>query len=478
LDKKKELGQVFTPEWVVDLILDEAGYSGVNVLTQLLLEPSCGDGIFLIAAAKRLISEARKAELADDEISSLLQANLWGVEYDEEVFNEAVNNLDSLLVHEALPSVEWNMFCQDALTFENYGMFDVVVGNPPYIRVHNMDEAMRKNVKQFAMSTGTTDLYIIFFELGMRWLNQSGRLGYIAPNSWLKNSSQRSFRADMIQKKQLAKIINYGSRPIFGKEAATYTAVVILDKAGELDAVQFIEEGTEQRWENVTSYDSLAGYAGEPLSFSSVTDSSFISSRSQFSVLLSDLGLVQNGVATLRDKIFLNPPESEHDDDICLPVVKASTYKGQSLEKRIVFPYRYVDGKIVGLTEVELSVYPATYAYLNENKDELLERDTDKSAEWFHYGRSQGLVNMGKPKLVFSHVIGLDQTKITSYILPAECVVYSGLFVTAQDGHTLEEIQAVIESEEFCRYMKLTGKDMSGGYKTVGAKNVKNFPVR
>jgi adenine-specific DNA-methyltransferase len=478
VSKKKDLGQVFTPEWVVELMLDELGYSDDVALNSRVLEPSCGEGVFLVAAAKRIILAGRQAQLSDEVITSHLAENLHGVEYDDEVLQTTRKNLDELAAHYGIQSVEWNLTHSDALLVKGYGSYDFVIGNPPYIRVHNMDDTLRAHVKQFAMSTGTTDLYIIFFELGLKWLNAHGKLAYIAPNSWLKNASQKSFREEVINNKKLHSIINYGAVPVFGKEASTYTAITILDNASQMENVRYIENGIKEPWTSFTSYTDFDNYTGEPLSFVSPADQLFMHERKRYKRFLGDLSNIQNGVATLRDKAFLGAPV-DAESAITLPVVKASTYKGETLTKRILFPYIADGDRIRGLSEEELTQHEKAYKYLLTHKDDLETRDSDKSALWFHYGRSQGIGNMLKEKLVFSHVVHPDQTTIKAFILPMETVVYSGLFVTAiPDGLSLEQIKEVIESEDFCRYVKLTGKDMSGSYKTFGAKNVKSFTVQ
>ena len=59
-NKQKDLGQVFTPHWVVGLILDRVGYKGVSVLEKKIFEPSAGEGAFLIEIVERYIKVAQK----------------------------------------------------------------------------------------------------------------------------------------------------------------------------------------------------------------------------------------------------------------------------------------------------------------------------------------------------------------------------------------------------------------------------------
>lgn len=473
--KSKDLGQVFTPRWVVEDILDRVGYSGPQILNRTLLEPSSGEGAFLIVAAERLIAEAANAQLTPMGTAELLHAQIHGVEYDQEVLDVSLQRLDALAQQHGLPPVNWNIHHQDALQYEHFGEYDYVVGNPPYIRVHNMSVEMREQVKKFVSATGTTDLYVIFYELGLLWLKAEGMLGFIAPNSWLKNASQKQFRKLLIHNQHVVEVLNYGTQPVFGREAATYTATVLLSKSSQPSTFRY--KDVSEGWSVTVPYDRYGGYTGAPLSFWAPADEAFMGSFQEKTGRIADFFTVQNGVATLRDKIFLNAP-SEPENPYVKPVVKASTYKGGAIDSTIFFPYNIRDELTSPISEKELQRHNALYAYLLNHQQELLSRDVDKTAAWFHYGRSQGVQQMRHRKLVFSHVIAPDQKTIKAFILPEDTVVYSGLFITENDsGWTLEQLKKIVESENFCRYLRIHGKDISGGYKTFGSKPVKSFPI-
>lgn len=476
MNKSKDLGQVFTPQWVVDLMLDQAGYSGPAVLTTRALEPSCGEGVFLLEMVKRLVNQCRAQELADADIVTLLEQNLHAVEYDPDVLAVALANLNTLAAHLELPLVKWHLVESDALLYKADGEYDLVVGNPPYIRLHNMTPDMREHVKQFSMAHGTTDLYVIFYELGLQWLAPNGQLIYIAPNSWLKNASQREFRRMLIEQRLIQRITNFGARKVFGKDASTYTAVVQLCKEPASDLIYQEDTGVAS-WIASTPYAAYRNYAGTPLHFFDTADVKFIQQRAKLPRTFESVATVQNGVATLRDKVFLSAPTTL-EADMLAPVVKASTYRGQPVDSKILLPYRAKGARLVPLTEAEFSQYPVAYAYASQHRAELEKRDRDKSATWFHFGRSQGLATMHQQKLVFSHVIAPGQKIMEAHLVDAAVIVYSGLYVTVNDSKVpLAELKKIIESPEFCRYMILTGKDLSGGYKTIGSKNVKAYPI-
>lgn len=335
---------------------------------------------------------------------------------------------------------------------------------------------MRNKVKAYSHSTGTTDLYIIFFEIGLSLLGDQGELAYITPNSWLRNVSQRAFRKSLIDEKRLRKVINFNADKVFDN-VGTYTCISYLSKKSVetltyVDSTKTLDTNyrREIKYENInlTTYDSLAFPSEEEEK--SLSRYLFKGGDS-----LSDLCKVQNGLATLGDKFFLLDDSDLGVEDYVYPAIKGSKYKGEEITKSIIFPYRKVEGSFKGISEQELSESPWVYAHLLNNKELLSKRSLEKGSDWFWYGRSQSLQETDKEKIVFSHVISPTQTKIQAYLIPANTLVYSGLFITAKDNSSLSTIRKIIESADFLQYCRIVGKDLGGSYKTVSSAMVKKF---
>lgn len=476
LNKKRSLGQVFTPRWMVEKILDEIGFtvSNASIIESRVLEPSVGEGVFLQEVVRRVIQASRTSGINDKVTAEQLAVNIVGIDIDDSTISTCIKNLNEVFSQEEfVEKVEWSIFALDALDYTPEESFDYVVGNPPYISVHNMPEELRKSVKRFKSSTGTTDLYVIFYELGLSWLNDTGKLGYIAPNSWMKNISQKGFRKLLLKEKLLSRIFDYGSYPVFGKDADAYTSVVILDK-NPLPAFSYTQMTGQETSAFTLSvpYSSVEGHEGVPLVFSSTELLSI-----KEGVKLQDICVIQNGFCTLRNDAFLSPDDVE--EEILRPVVKASRYKGGEVEGTILFPYDVNDGTVVPMSEERLLDFPKAYAHFMSHEEDLLNRKTDKSALWFHYGRSQGLRNISKPKLILSINISPSAERVRTYEVSAETATYAGLFITEKEGsgYSLEDIKRIIESEEFMKHTWASSKDISGGYKQFSARVANDFVV-
>lgn len=76
----------------------------------------------------------------------------------------------------------------------------------------------------------------------------------------------------------------------------------------------------------------------------------------------------------------------------------------------------------------------------------------DKNADWFLFGRSQGIQNSGLKKIVFKHIIDKNKPQIKPFILDEDVVVYSGRYITAETEEDLQKAYNIFKSEEFARY--------------------------
>ena len=76
---------------------------------------------------------------------------------------------------------------------------DFVFGNPPYVRVHNL-ENIYGEVKKFKFTEGgMTDLFIVFFEIGFKMLTRKGSMCLITPSSWLNSLAGRNLRKYILE---------------------------------------------------------------------------------------------------------------------------------------------------------------------------------------------------------------------------------------------------------------------------------------
>ena len=490
-NRKKTDGQYMTPERIVNMILDAIGYTGQRVLEKKIMEPSFGDGAFLSQIILRIISESRAAKYTEDEIGNKLKQLVYGIEKDSDLYKKGIERLNSICEDNGLPSIDWadNLICGDTLCEYKHFVheMDYVVGNPPYVRIHNIPDEYRDIAKGFMFVDGMMDLYVIFYEIGIYMLKKNGKLGYISPNSFMKNTSQKKFRNFLIENKYISAIYDFGTSRIF-PDADTYTCVCILDtNCGRKDcgidyrAYRMYEEKERSNIE----YDYLRkNLYDSAWNLGSIEAVNFLKQNKDMQNTIADIAIVQNGVATNRDGIYiihayadseLKEPYRGKDSDNGSTVyfvdkksalrqiessalrrcVKGSRYNGVMDNTYIIFPYEAHRTDSKGSEGTNEQVYhpieegnlrtrfPLVYGYLSEYRTELAKRDMDDNTAWYLFGRSQGLQHSSANKIVFKNVANKQDPKIIPYMLESDVIVYSGFYTTVNTSRLAAFVSAL-----------------------------------
>ena len=108
IDETKTEGQVFTPTDIVTMILDSVRYTGKSVLTKTIMEPSFGKGAFLIEIVSRIIHEGRAEGKSANEIKEIIEKCVYGIEKDEDLYREAIQKLNELLMAYDISLPSWS----------------------------------------------------------------------------------------------------------------------------------------------------------------------------------------------------------------------------------------------------------------------------------------------------------------------------------------------------------------------------------
>ena len=462
---KKSKGRVYTPKYIVENILDMAHYNGAFILKKHVIDNSCGDGAFLREIVKRYCRTAIENNVSLDELIIELETYIHGIEIEPVEHKKCLDTLNDLVREYGFTTeIKWDIICSDALLVDKYNnKMDFVLGNPPYVRVHNLEDTFDMAKKYSFAQDGMTDLYIVFYEIGLKMLNENGVLGYITPSSFFNSLAGNYMRKYLVQGDLIEKLVDLKHFQAFN--ATTYTTIVILNKkhsSNELEYYQFDEK-------------NLIPYYVETLTPSDyyIANSFYFSGKHNLALLKKvflNLGHcqieVKNGYATLCDDVFIGsfPFNSKY----IIPVIKAS--RGET--KQIIYPYDK-SGKIV--SETEILKDKELYDYLLDKKALLLKRSSEKKADlyWYAFGRSQALNDTYKDKIAINALLRtVDDMKIVS--APAGTGVYSGLYLIG-DNRELAKAKELLRNEEFSTYISLLGKYKSGGYYTFSSKDIKAY---
>jgi len=319
--------------------------------------------------------------------------------------------------------------------------FDCVIGNPPYVKLQHFRQ-VQPDVAEYLLAarghdsqgplyastqTKNFDMYLPFIERGIEMLNESGRMGFIAPSLWLLNEHGEGLRKHLLNTRRLERWVDFKDFPVFD-EAMTYTALQFYrGKPCKSVSCMFVPDG-ELGALDWTTPDAIIDYNLLP------TDDVWVFLPEQERLLLERLAksttrldsvpnvsAIFQGVITSADHIFhleristgryrhfpknKPPVEVEIEDAIMRPLVsgeEAKRYQTPITETHILFPYDDKQTRTHIYTSTEMaSRFPMAWKYLRSHEKELRRREHGAfdDEQWFRFGRNQSIDKQRLPKL-------------------------------------------------------------------------------
>lgn len=451
--------KVFTPEWMVREMLRFACYMPYgDIYRRHFIDNSCGDGAILRQA---VITYCRSHKGTKDELRGELGTYFHGIEIDPDLCNRARKNLSDVASEFGVTDVNWDIVCGDAMSIRKYdGLMDYVVGNPPYMKVHDFGD-MRSAIKERRFtSKGMQDLYVAFFDVGTCMLSESGRMAYITPSTWFSSVYGRELREYLSENNLIDAVCSCMGGKVF-EDADTYPAITVLDK---------------RRGPNspVTLY-LLNGrtfdyYTSRALDFF-ICDGKFLFNGGDITLAKkvnetqNKTFKVKNGFATLKDSVFVVTDNMLGCVDThVIPCIKAT----KGFKRNIIFPYDR-DGR------------PVKYEDLGDKtKHWMVERATlyghsTQEDGWWLYGRTQAICDVYKNKYTVPNVITPDKC-LNIMHAPPGTGVYGGLYVTCDDDELLDRAMDDVKCDKrFLEYLITLGHYKNGGYYTFSSKEFEKY---
>ncbi|MFA5175529.1 MAG: Eco57I restriction-modification methylase domain-containing protein [Patescibacteria group bacterium] len=468
---KKENGVVFTPEWVADFMVGEALNSQKITGKEKVLDAGCGEGIFTIIAAKKL------AKFSGKPINKVIEENIYFIDLSPDYIEKTKQNLQKLSKNKITKFNEIN----DDFCFHNFNeKFDFIIGNPPYVRIQNLNGRKEQLQNKFiTASNGSIDLYFCFFERALKLLKDNGKITFITPNSHFYSAAGKNLRNLMLP--HLTKIVNFDHWQIF-KDATAYTAITLMQKEktnGFLYAENFKNDFQNIEFKKI----STKHMRSERWEF---FDQKYLDKvvklNKKFSTL-QEMADIHYGIATLKDDVYIFSPDKSDNQyhyfgeykiekNLCVPIIKASTYKGVNQNLFLIFPYK--NEKIIHHDTFKKN-YSEAYKYFLNHKNILAMRDKGGGKnyeEFYAFGRNQGLKTSFGKKIITS----------TMNISPRFFVVedekasfYAGYCVKPKNNIDLYELCDALNSDLMKEHISSVSKSYRGGYKSYAKSFLKDF---
>ncbi len=393
-----------------------------------------------------------------------------------------------------------------------HGGFDAVIGNPPYIRIQMMKEWAPVEVeiykKQYASaSKGNYDIYVVFVERGLSLLNKSGRLGFILPHKFFNAQYGEALRALLSEGKHLAGVVHFGDQQVFAG-ATNYTCLLFLDKAGTKQChFVKVDDLTDWRINGEATEGKIPATKITPSewNFPVGRGADLFEKLSKMPVKLGDIaGRIFQGLVTGADPVFILSDHSKGkylseatqelhriESDLMHPLCKGSLnirrYHVSELNRSILFPYKYVQGKAELLTAKELAdLYPNAWEYLQINRTALESRERGKwkHNRWYAFGRSQNLSEMEQKKILTPSI-----AKSASFTLDSRDFYYFvgsgggggggyGITLKPDEQMAYEYFLGLLNSNLLDAFLKSFSTPFSGGYFAYNRQYIEQLPIR
>jgi len=120
----------------------------------------------------------------------------------------------------------WELEFPEAFSGKENPGFDVVIGNPPYVRQEALGEFKDYFKLKYQAFHSAADLYVYFTELGLSLLRKDGQFSYISANKWMRANYGEPLRKWM-KEQRIEEIVDFGGLPVF-PEATTYPCILRL----------------------------------------------------------------------------------------------------------------------------------------------------------------------------------------------------------------------------------------------------------
>ena len=500
-DLKRECG------WTVDAFGNAATDSADVIdayrerLAQVrVLDPACGSGAFLITALKYLLTEWRVMQDLrrrvtgdvmvrdeDEVIRDVLRDNLYGVDINPasvEITRLALwlhtargdRPLSSLEEHirdgnsliderfwrgdvrldlgdaedrERINTFDWRDHFPEVFDGSSTEGFDVVLGNPPYVKLQNFRKAHPEMAEYLrdgrpdsgfdgyeSAKSGSFDLYLPFIERGIELLRPGGRLGYIAPSVWVMNKYGAKLRELIEGQRSLDRWLDFRSHQIF-EEATVYTSLQFFRKPEAEERpdrvlVAAAPDGIvpDEPWSSndaALPWDRL-GYGDRWLMLSGA-ERDLVDRLDRDCDRLGDDDVSEAvfvGLQTSADNIYhlerIAPgryrsaasegTEVRIEDEIMHPLVsgpEAKRYIAPHTQTYILFPYRPVGTSIALISEeIMEQQFPLAWGYLRSHERDLRARESNKMDDdenWWGYNYPKNLGKQDCNKLIVAQTV-------------------------------------------------------------------------
>jgi len=381
------------------------------------------------------------------------------------------------------------------------GGFDVVIGNPPYVRQEELGELKGYFQKHYEVYHGIADLYAYFVERGVSLLQRRGIFSYIVANKWMRANYGKPLRS-WLKEQRIEEIIDFGDLPVF-KGASAYPCIMRIVKEDPKDSFK-VAQLKHLSHQDLNEYVRKNYYYVNLLD---LEDKGWSLTDNQTKALLAKLisigkplgehlhGKIHNGIKTGLNKAFIIDSEIKEQlisedprsEEVIKPFLLGKDIKRYLPPKSNYyliyipwhFPLHYNQEIVTASSKAEAQFerdYPAIYRHLLKFKPQLTKRDraeTNIKYEWYALQRPRAdhLDEFEIPKIIYPNIckrpeFSLDEMK--SYA-NQKCFI-----IPCYDKYLL----SILNSSISFFFFRLILPKLRGEFYEPGRVYLKDFPIR
>lgn len=293
--------------------------------------------------------------------------------------------------------------------------FDAVIGNPPYVRQEKLKSQKKLIAQQFHTYSGTADIYVYFYEKGIKLLKPGGTIAYISSNKFFRAGYGKKLRKFLADKVTIINLIDFGDLPVF--EATTYPCVLVARKLNGKSRETLIRAITIESKDELKHFEDVFRTKAKEISQSSLSIEGWRIEEQAVIVLLEKIkktgvplsvyvnGKMYRGITTGCNKAFVIDEETKtrlikkdkKSAKVIKPFLRGRDVKRYAIKEPGLYllfvPWHFPlheDSSITGASlkaEKALKAeYPAIYEHLFQFKGVLEKRNVDETGiryEWY-----------------------------------------------------------------------------------------------
>lgn len=481
-------GIVYTREWVVNLILDLAGYSPpADLVSYRAVEPAAGEGAFFLPMVRRLLDSWKGTCLSP----LALKDSLRGYEIDAASVSTLRSAVCNELVAAGISIDDAHNLAQNWVVRGDYLLdspvtqaADFVIGNPPYIRHDDLSaELLAVYRNMYHTMQGRCDIYVAFFEAALRQLSQGGVCAFICADRWMRAAYGSELRKLVAESVSVEVVIEMHDAPAFEAEVSAYPAITILRRGQQRD-VLVASAGPQSGPPPVgkglaRAVARLADKGGPaPRGFRAARLPAWYSGSAPWPWAEPEiLDLLQHiesahppledpatgtrvgiGVATGADKVFITTDTGIVEPDRLLPLAMASDTRAGVVKWS---EHYLIDPWLENGPLVDLRLYPKLRAYYEKHGDALRHRNVAarNPGDWY---RTIDRVNhslLRREKLYFPDM----KAEANPVLDRGETYPHHNLYFIVSDGWDLEVLGGLLLSRVAKMFVAAYCVKMRGG---------------